>query len=167
MPIASLKILNRVSILNLATPIDNLSANAIDLKIDPSQQYNFYGVHWGYNFSFADQANMQQGLLLGILDFRFSLSDPAAPFIGASLNTLGEIFYLSNMNTRSDKTFSIEDLSSPIIINGDRRVTFLQFLPVIQGGFTTAVLDMFLEVRGEITQLQDQDKPRLGNWQIR
>jgi len=143
------------------------SFNIVDLKCDPNQQFQIYGVHYGWNFvTDADKGNARAGYCVGYLNPQFDpqtvTSFPTQVFgdIG-----LGELFFFDYARLPNE-VGNLIDLSNPMIINGDRRITFVLSPPNILGGATGSV-QFALEIRGEVTQLDPQDKPRLGGWVIR
>ena len=154
-------IIQRVSTVDLLS-----SVNAVDIKADPSQQIRIYGVDFGYIFlDNLDRLAFQQSYCVGYLDFTrdlrtFSFASAAIPEI-----QLGEIFWFSSLSNELN-TFKNIDISNPLIINGDRRVTFIIAPPELSGAPVAEII-FILEVRGEVTQIGEQDKPRLGNWTLR
>jgi hypothetical protein len=68
--------------------------------------------------------------------------------------------------TEGNETLKSLDFANPIIINGDRSITFVLFPPFSSAAFG-GTPTFILEVRGEVTQISNDDKPRFGKWVIR
>jgi hypothetical protein len=158
--------LNRVAQQLVLAADLSTSACIVDLKIDPSQQFQIYGVHFGYNFPIdADKGNSRAGYCVGYINPTF---DPQTitSFSSQVFNeSLGEIVWFDYARLPNE-VGNFDDMSTPMIITGDNRLTFILSPPAILGGAAGSI-QMALEVRGEITQTPSQDKPRLGDWNLR
>lgn len=139
------------------------TALVVDIKIDPSQQLKLYGVDFGYElFAQADRAVILFGPCAGFLSIdASSINGVNNPDLNAGLDIP---FYGSISD--GNEIFKAQDLSNPTIINGDRSVTFVLYPPFTSAALTGTV-GFLLNVRGEITQVQGEDKRRLGDWTLR
>lgn len=138
----------------------------VDLKGDPSQQHKIYGLDFGLTLTAnADRANFISAALFGILDFQGDINAPNPTIVYTQASNFGQLFYEMMITSQQEMQQAI-DFSNPLIINGDRRITF-NFGSVGGTGAFTANLFFYLTVRGELTQISDQDKPRLGQYTMR
>jgi hypothetical protein len=163
MPNAITKSFNRTLIQRVSTVEYISSNNIVDLKADASQQLEVYGVHYGYLFvANIDRLAFQQSYVIAFLDFQrdvntFSFASAAAPEPQS-----GDAVFFDSLGNELE-TFRTVDLAVPLRINGDRRLTFI--MPAAElSGVPTEDIFFILEVRGEVTQISQQDKPRLGQW---
>jgi hypothetical protein len=143
----------------VAADIPN-SYNAIDLRIDPSQQFHIYGVEFGFAYTTqADKANFNTGYVAGYLD----LNDfPATSYPLVVPTTQADVVLFYEL-TGPNEMFAHIRFDTPLIVNGDRRLTFIQ--PVMSNfGALAGAAVMNLIVHGDVINVE---KPRIGNWEMR
>jgi hypothetical protein len=162
MPVVRSQNLNRLLHQNVTPAQLPTSFNLIELKADPSQQYLIYGVQYGFIFNAAaDNNQLVNSYVLGYINPNTNFAIvPTFPF-----TEIGEICFIDALTSETD-TFRTVDFSNPLVLNGDRIVTFAFYPPVLAAA-VVGTTEMCLLVRGEITQVADEDKPRLGNWRLR
>lgn len=146
----------------LAVDVPN-SACIVDLRIDPSQQFQIRAVQFGYRLQSAtDRGNFLFGTVLGLFDVATEL------ITGLTISTIlatGEIFFEESItsNTETVKTVVLHD---SLRLNGDRKVAFVLLAPIFSAAIASNVF-FTLNVIGEATQIPSDEKPRLGAWEIR
>jgi hypothetical protein len=158
--------LNRVAA-GLATSANvTTSFCAVNLKCDSSQQFEITGVQFGYNFpTDADKTNARSGYCVGYLNANVDAVTLPSLATAVPSQDIGEIFFL-DMARLPNEVGNFDDISNPIIISGDRQITFFLSPPSILGGATGSVF-FYLLVRGQITQKASQEKPLYGPWEQR
>jgi hypothetical protein len=136
---------------------------SVDIKIDSSQQFLLYGVTFGIEFLLA----ADRGLLLFMPCFAV-LNFEVSQVTGVVLPPLNESLDMPFYDSITDGADSVKsiDYSNPVVINGDRSVTFFLHPPFTSAGLG-GTPTFILTVRGEVTQISDDDKPRYGNWRPR
>ena len=158
--------LNRVAG-GLATSANvSTSFCAVNLRCDSSQQFEIYGVQFGYNFVLdADKTNARAGYCVGYLNPNVDVNSLSSVASGVPSQSVGEICFL-DFARLPNEVGNYDDISNPLIISGDRLLTFILSPPQILGG-ATGSLFMYLEIRGQITQKASQEKPLYGPWEQR
>jgi|SRR5262245_8876151 len=156
---------NRPAIANWTSGDVLLSHAAVDLKIDSSQQYLIYGLEVGNYLIDADQTAFLASNIFGYLDIEIDPTQSTLLFAGLAPPPIGELIFSYQITSISDLWVHL-DFSNPFVMNGSRRLTFIAGRPQFTAG-PTGPGTISLLVRGEPTQGQAEEKPRIGPWQER
>lgn len=149
-----------------ATPAEvAVTALIVDLKGDTSQQHRIFGIDFGVSFNAnADRALLLFSALFGFLDYRGDVDAANPTVVITQAQNLGDVFY-EFLNADQQQSFISVDFSNPIIINGDRRITFI--FELATSGAVAANVNYALTVRGQVTQIPKEDQPKYGPYTIR
>jgi hypothetical protein len=157
--------LNRVAQANWTAGDFLLSHAAVDLKIDPSQQFKISGIDYGYYLIDADQTAFLAGNLFGFLDFQNNPAESSLFYAALGAPNLGELIFEDQVTSVNDLWKHI-DFNRPLVVDGNRRLTFIAGRPQFTAG-PTGPGAISLMIRGEITQIEKQENRRLGSWEQR